>query len=43
MIIMHTESNKCRHFYHMKKKDPIFFILLLSRPDFCDEPKKLNV
>jgi len=20
---MHTESNKCRHFYHMKKKDPI--------------------
>jgi predicted transcriptional regulator of viral defense system len=23
MIIMHTESNKCRHFYHMKKKDPI--------------------
>jgi predicted transcriptional regulator of viral defense system len=23
MIIMHTESNKCRRFYHMKKKDPI--------------------
>ena len=23
MTIMHTESNKCRHFYHMKKKDPI--------------------